>query len=80
METVSKWGFGSESLDMLEILFVVGGERHLEADVFAVNEWEEFFLLENGRIHDVLEISLGQSAVPIIDNVAPVHDLPENVN
>jgi hypothetical protein len=65
---------------MLEILFVVGGQGHLEADVLTIDVGEELFLLEDGRVHDVLEIGLVQSAVPVIDNVSSVHDLPEDVD
>lgn len=65
---------------MFEVLFIIGGEWHLEADVLSVDEREQLLLLENRGIHHVFEISLCESSVPVVDNVAAVHDLPENVD
>jgi hypothetical protein len=44
---------------VLYILFVVGGEGNFKADVLAVDVGEELFLLKNGGIHDILEVSFG---------------------
>jgi len=65
---------------VLKIFFIVCGKRHFEADIFALDIWEKLFLFENADIHDIFEISFGESSIPIIHNVASVHDLTENVN
>jgi hypothetical protein len=80
METVGKWGLGTEGFDVLEVLFIICGERNSKCNIFALYVREEFDFFENSGLHDIFEIRLSESSIPVINNMATVHYLTENVN
>ena len=80
MQAIGEGGLSSKAFDVLYVLLVVGGEGHFETEVFAINVREQLSFLEDGWRHDVLKVGLAQSSVPVVDNVASVHDLTEDVD
>jgi len=64
---------------MFNILIIWERRWAFEGDVLSFNEWEELSLVEELVVHKVVKVSAAENSVPIIDNVASVHDLPENV-
>jgi len=80
MQSISERSFSSKWFNVFQILFIVGRKRHFEADIFTVNEGEQFFLFEDSWVHDVFEIAFSKSSIPVIDYVSSVHYLTENVD
>jgi hypothetical protein len=82
MQTVSDGSLLLKTFDnMVKVLVVSGWSWALERMFLSIGEWIEVqFVLDQGVIHELGLVGIAQTTVPIVDNVASVHNLTENVS
>lgn len=82
VKTKGNGGFFLQTFDDVVKIFIVGGGGWaFESMLLAISEWIKVeFILDKGVVHELDLISIAKSSVPIIDNVASVHNLTEEVS
>jgi len=66
---------------MLEVLIVTGWCWAFEGMLLAISKWIKVqFILDQGVIKELDLVSITESPVPIVDNMATVHNLSEDIS